>query len=50
MAYAWVMLVGDGGDCGDAGGAAMDKHIAQKYAYRRLMLLICISQKVMAYA
>ena len=36
MAYAWAMLVGDGGDCGDAGGAAMDKHIAQK--------------KVMAYA
>ena len=50
MAYAWAMLVGDGGDCGDAGGAAMDKHIAQKYAYRRLLLLICISQKVMAYA
>ena len=42
MAYAWAMLVGDVGDCGDAGGAAMDKHIAQKYAYRRLMLLICI--------
>ena len=28
MAYALAMLVGDGGDCGDAGGAAMDKHIA----------------------